>query len=194
MGMERTKTLLVTLVLIFLLTGCNGRHESIQGLKVKIELLENELLQYKADKMITEMRLVRFDSLDFYIYNNQKWEDMDISHDEGIIVHYPDGTTTVGLTPLHLESMKPLFVFAPDTKIVSHPVKFGSGNWTTVIGIMEGTFTEPMPMPDGSMIPPTGKKFSLSVCTVGHWEGGKLTEEYLFWDDQTFRKQIGIIR
>lgn len=194
MGMERTKTLLVTLVLIFLLTGCNGRHESIQGLKVKIELLENELLQYKADKMITEMRLVRFDSLDFYIYNNQKWEDMDISHDEDIIVHYPDGTTTVGLTPLHLESMKPLFVFAPDTKIVSHPVKFGSGNWTTVIGIMEGTFTEPMPMPDGSMIPPTGKKFSLSVCTVGHWEGGKLTEEYLFWDDQTFRKQIGIIR
>ena len=34
----------------------------------------------------------------------------------------------------------PMFAFAPDAKITTHPVKFGSGDWTAVIGVMEGTF------------------------------------------------------
>ncbi|MFZ0281521.1 MAG: ester cyclase [Bacteroidales bacterium] len=181
------------LILIVLSTyACQNNKGTLAGLNQKLDSLEKELLGYKAEKLITEMRLVRFDSLDFYIYNNQRWDDFDISHDENIIVHYPDGTTTVGLTPLHLESMKPIFRFAPDTKIVSHPLKFGSGNLTTVIGEMEGTFSKPMVLADGRTIPPTGKKFKLKMCTVGRWDGGKLVEEYLFWDDQTLRMQIGI--
>lgn len=172
---------------------CSGKKEIISELNKKIDSLQTELLQFKAEKLITEMRLVRFDSLDFYIYNNQRWEDFEISHSENIMVHYPDGSITVGLVPLHLESMKPLFKFAPDTKIARHPLKFGTGDWTTVIGEMEGTFSKPMLLADGRIIPPTGKKFKLMMCTVGRWEGGKLVEEYLFWDDQTFRKQIGIL-
>lgn len=186
------KSVFVLLSIVFLSFSCSGRHETIAGLKSEIDSLKKELLSYRAEKLITEMRLVRFDSLDFYIYNNQKWEDMAISHDDKIIVHYPNGSSTVGLVPLHLESMKPLFIFAPDTKIISHPVKFGTGDWTTVIGEMEGTFSHPMLTADGKTIPPTGKKFKLKMCTVGHWQGGKLIEEYLFWDDFTFRSQIGI--
>ena len=79
--------------------------------------------------------------------------------------------------------LTPMFVFAPDTKIQSHPVKFGSGDWTCVIGEMEGTFSKPMPVGNGKTIPPTGKKFKLSMCTVGHWKNGKMIEEYLFWDN-----------
>lgn len=190
--MKQLKILFLILALISSSYGCKQRKESMAILKLKVDSLQQELLRYKADKLITEMRLVRFDSLDFYIYNSQRWEDMGISHNENIIVHYPNGTKTVGLTPLHLESMKPIFIFAPDTKIVSHPLKFGTGDWTTVIGQMEGTFSKPMTLPDGKIIPPTGKKFKLMMCIVGRWEGGKLIEEYLFWDDQTFRKQIGI--
>jgi hypothetical protein len=182
--------LLLSVVVLFY--SCTGTHNEITRLKSEIDSLQKELLNFKAEKLITEMRLVRFDSLDFYIYNNQKWEDMSISHDDRIVVHYPNGSTTVGLVPLHLESMKPIFVFAPDTKIVSHPVKFGTGDWTTVVGEMEGTFSRPMPVGDGKSIPPTFKKFKLKMCTVGHWQGGKLIEEYLFWDDFTFRNQIGI--
>jgi len=33
---------------------------------------------------------------------------------------------------------------------------------------MEGTFTKPMPTPDGRKIPPTGKAFKVTMCTVGH--------------------------
>ena len=88
--------------------------------------------------------------------------------------------------------IKPMFTFAPDTKIKTHPVKFGSGDWTAVIGELEGTFSKPMQIPGGKTIPPTNKKFKLSMCTVGHWKGGKMTEEYLFWDNATLMQQIGL--
>jgi hypothetical protein len=141
---------------------------------------------------LTQERLRRFDSLDFQFYSNQKWDSFAISHDANIKVYYPDGTTTTGLYPQHINMLTPIFVFAPDTKITSHPVKFGTGEWTTVIGEMEGTFSRPMPVGNGKTIPPTGKKFKLSMCTVGHWKDGKMIEEYLFWDNQAFMKQIGL--
>jgi hypothetical protein len=107
-------------------------------------------------------------------------------------VYYPDGSTTVGLHPQHLDQLKPMFVFAPDTKIKTHPVRFGSGDWTAVIGEMEGTFSQPMPIGNGKTIPPTGKQFKLSMATIGHWNDGRMIEEYLFWDNQSFMKQIGL--
>jgi hypothetical protein len=39
---------------------------------------------------------------------------------------------------------------------------------------------------------PTGKPFRLVMNTVGRWEGGVMKEEYLFWDNQTYAKQIGL--
>ena len=146
------------------------------------------------DKQLTGERLRRFDSLDFQFYSNQIWDSFAVSHDANIKVYYPDGTTTTGLFPQHIDLLKPMFVFAPDTKITSHPVKFGTGDWTTVIGELEGTFSKPMPIGNGKTIPPTGKKFKLSMCTVGHWKDGKMIEEYLFWDNQLFMKQIGLVQ
>jgi len=141
---------------------------------------------------LTQERLRRFDSLDFQFYSNQKWDSLAISHDPNIKVYYPDGTTSTGLFPQHIDLIKGQFVFVPDTKITAHPVKFGSGDWTCVMGEMEGTFSKPMPIGNGKTIPPTGKKFKITMCTVGHWKDGKMIEEYLFWDNQSFMKQIGL--
>jgi len=85
-----------------------------------------------------------------------------------------------------------MFIYAPDTRIREHPVKIAAGEWTSVIGVMEGTFTKPMPTGDGKSIPPTGKAFKLVMSTVGHWKNGVMDEEYLFWDNQTFMKQVGL--
>lgn len=43
--------------------------------------------------------------------------------------------TTTGLDA-HIQELKPLFTFAPDTKIKEHPVRFGTADaeWTAVIG------------------------------------------------------------
>jgi hypothetical protein len=30
------------------------------------------------------------------------------------------------------------------------------------------------------------------MCTVGHWKNGLMDEEYLFWDNQSSMKQIGL--
>src|SRR6267378_1076229 len=67
-----------------------------------------------------------------------------------------------------IEDLKALFVFAPDIKIKTHPIRFGSGTWTAVTGVMTGTFTKPMPTPDGKSIAPTGKRFALGMVTLGH--------------------------
>ena len=153
---------------------------------------QEELKKFREEKALTEMRLARFDSLDFDIYSNQKWDLFSISHDENIKVYYPDGSVTEGLYPGHIDALTPMFVFAPDTKINEHPVRFGSGDWTAVIGVMEGTFSQPIPIGDEKFIQPTGKKFKLSMATIGHWKDGKMIEEYLFWDNQAFMKQIGL--
>lgn len=172
------------------LTGCTG--DNAAALNAKVDMLEKEVQRYRDEKALTEQRLRRFDSLDYTFYSGQMWDSLAVSHSANIKVYYPDGTTTQGLFPQHIDMLKPMFTFAPDTKIESHPVKFGSGDWTAVIGEMAGTFSKPMKLPNGKTIPPTGKKFKLSMCTVGHWEGGKMIEEFLFWDNQSFMKQIGL--
>ena len=88
--------------------------------------------------------------------------------------------------------LTPLFKFAPDTKITSHPVKFGTGDWTAGIGEMEGTFSKPMDLGNGTIIQPTGKKFKLTMSTIAHWKDGKVIEEYFHWDNYTMMKQIGV--
>ena len=40
--------------------------------------------------------------------------------------------------------------------------------------------------------PATGKSFTLLMCTVGHWKNGVMDEEYLFCDNQSYMKQIGV--
>lgn len=47
-----------------------------------------------------------------------------------------------------------------------------------------------MPIGGGQTIAPTGKGFKLSMATIGRWENGEMAEEWLFWDNQAFMKQI----
>lgn len=174
------------------LTSCTNNGDNSSNLQAKVDSLQNELKKFTDEKALTEMRLVRFDSLDYEFYSNQDWKNFTVSHTDDIKVIYPDGNISKGLAPQHIDMIAPQFVFAPDTKIKQHPVRFGSGDWTCVIGEMEGTFSQPMPIGNGKTIPPTNKKFKLSMATIGHWKDGKMFEEYLFWDNQSFMKQIGL--
>ena len=92
----------------------------------------------------------------------------------------------------HIQSLKYFFTYAPDTRIKYHPVRLGVGEWTSWIGLMQGTFTKPMTMPDGHVLQPTGKAFSLPMCTVGHWKDGTMDAEYLFWDSGLYYRQMGV--
>lgn len=151
-----------------------------------------ELAARQADDARIEKNLKTFDTLDFEVFTGQKWDRLHESHAKDILVHWPDGRTTKGID-VHIEELKAFFVFAPDTRIETHPIRIGQGEWTGVVGVIEGTFSKPMPIGDGKVIEPTGKSYKLTMATVGHWtKEGVMDEEYLFWDNQAFYKQIGL--
>ena len=140
-----------------------------------------------------EKNLKVFDVLDFDVFSNQKWSRLGESHAKDIVVTWPDGHETKGIDK-HIEDLKAMFVYAPDITIKVHPIRFGSGSWTTATGVMTGTFSSPMPTGDGKSIPPTGKRFAITMATIGHWQNGTMDHEWLFWDSQDFMKQLGLAK
>lgn len=138
-------------------------------------------------------RLATFDTLDFDVFSNQKWDRLSESHANDIVVTWPDGRETNGIAR-HIEDLRAMFVYAPNTSIREHPVRVCSGDYTAVTGILTGTFSRPMPTPEGRTIPPTGKSFRLSMATIAQWRGNTMAHEWLFWDNHEFMRQIGLVQ
>ncbi len=145
----------------------------------------------KDEQQAVAAHLESFDDLDYNVFTHQKWSELHRSHSTDVVVHWPDGHITKGLDK-HIEDLKAMFVWAPDTRIRQHPVKVGQKDWTAVIGVIEGTFTKPMPIADGGYIQPTGKPYRITMATFSHWKDGVMDEEYLFWDNQELVKEIGL--
>jgi len=160
-------------------------------MQAKIEEVKKELKKFTDEKATVKKNLETFDELDYVVFSNQEWTRLHESHSMDVKVNWPDGHQTQGIER-HIEDLKALFVYAPDTRIKVHPIKFGSAEFTCVTGIMEGTFTKPMPIGNGKFIDSTGKSFKLPMATVGHWKNGVMVEEWLYWDNQTYMNQIGL--
>ena len=136
--------------------------------------------------------LETFDELDFVVFSGQQWDRVHESHSENIRAHWPDGHYTDGLAA-HIEDMKFQFLFAPDTRVVEHPVRVAKGSLTAVTGVAKGTFTQPMPDGNGGLIQPTGKKYAINMVTVGIWNRrGVMDEEFVIYDQLTFMRQLGL--
>ncbi|OWU85180.1 polyketide cyclase [Oceanicola sp. 22II-s10i] len=152
----------------------------------------SELATRQAEDARIARNLDTFDTLDFEVFTGQQWDRLHESHADDIKVHWPDGRVSEGLDT-HIDDLKFFFSFAPDTRIETHPIRIGQGEWTGVVGVIEGTFSQPMNIGNGQVIEPTGKAYKLTMATVGHWTAeGVMDEEYLFWDNQTFYRQIGL--
>lgn len=167
-----------------------GQQTEMQQIEASAPLQPGEFGRAVAAGAPTQ-HIATFDTLDFDVFSNQRWDRLSESHADDIIVSWPDGHDTHGIQQ-HTEDLKKLFVHAPDTKIKLHPVRVAYGDWTAVTGVMTGTFTRPMPTPDGKSIPPTGKSFSLPMATFGHWKNGKMDHEWLYWDNAAYTSQLGI--
>src|ERR1700694_281300 len=79
-------------------------------------------------------RLATFDTLDFDVFSNQKWPRLSESHANDIVVTWPDGHETNGITR-HIDDLKGMFVYAPNTNIAVHPIRVCSGDDTAGTGI-----------------------------------------------------------
>lgn len=169
--------------------GCSDKQPKIS--QSTVDSLRNEIALMVAGNDMIAKNLATFDTLDYTVFSNQDWTRLHESHSSDIKVNWPDGHSTVGIAR-HIEDLRAMFVYAPNTNIKQHPVRFGNGNMTCVVGVMSGTFTAPMPVGIGKFIQPTGRSFSLPMCTVGIWKDGVMIEEYLFWDNQSYMNQIGL--
>jgi len=170
---------------------CSSGTDNNSMSKATIDSLRNQVIQLTAGNEDISKHLTTFDTLDYTVFSNQEWTRLHESHSKDIKVNWPDGHFTTGIER-HIEDLKAMFVYAPNTQIKQHPIRFGSGNMTAVTGVMTGTFTKPMPIGNGKFIQPTGKSFSLPMCTIGIWKDGIMIEESLFWDNQTYMNQLGL--
>lgn len=190
----RSFPLLFIGIAIVTLTSCskNGSGYSPE-MQAKIDSMHAVLKKIGAGNATAAKNLQTFDTLDFTVFSNQEWIRLHESHATDIKVNWPDGHYTTGIDR-HIADLSALFVYAPDTRIKQHAIRIANstGEWTAVVGVMEGTFTKPMPIGGGKYIKPTGKTFKLPMCTVGHWKDGVMIEESLFWDNQTYMNQIGL--
>lgn len=173
------------------LASCSQPNDPLPYSRAQVDSLMNALKAMTASNALIQQHLSTFDTLDYTVFSNQQWNRLHESHSKDVRVYWPDGHLTTGID-VHIEDLKKLFIHAPDTRIKQHPIKFGSGNFTAVTGVFEGTFTKPMPIGDGKFIQPTGKAFKMPMATIGIWENGVMVEEHLFWDNQTYASQLGL--
>jgi hypothetical protein len=116
-------------------------------------------------------------------------------------VHHPDMVAYVtGLAePIfgkeaHAAFMQQYLRIFPDAHVDSdpYPIQFGSGDWITVVTRTTGTFTGEMTLPDGTVVPPTGKAFDLEFGQTTKWVGDQIIVISAFWDSAQQRQQIGL--
>jgi SnoaL-like polyketide cyclase len=174
-------------------SGCTSNSGNSPLSKADIDSLRSQLKALTVGNEEIAKDLVTFDTLDYTVFSNQEWTRLHESHAADVKVYWPDGHMTQGIE-VHIQDLKALFVYAPDTRIKEHPIRFGSGKYTAVTGVFEGTFTKPMPVGNGKFIQPTGKAFKMPMATIALWENGVIVEEHLFWDNLTYMKQIGLAK
>jgi hypothetical protein len=74
-----------------------------------------------------------------------------------------------------------------------YPIRFGSGDWITVVTNVTGTFTGALTLPDGNVIAPTGKAFDLEFGQTTKWDGDRLIVISAFWDAALQAKQLALV-
>ena len=101
------------------------------------------------------------DDLDFTGWNSADWHGVFARHHtDDVLVDWKGQPVTHGIDE-HVAAMKAYVESAGGTppQIASHPIKFGSGEWTCVVGEFEG---------GGRMV------------TVARWRDGAIAEEYIW--------------
>ena len=113
-----------------------------------------------ADDDVTR-NLQGMDELDFKGWNRADWPGVFTqSHTDDVVVYVEGQPPTRGIQE-HIEAMKALVdsTGGRPVQVKSHPIGFGSGEWTCVVGELEG---------GGRMV------------TVAKWRDGAIAEEYIW--------------
>lgn len=185
----RTFILISFTILAVSLAGC-ANSTDVTRLQAKVNELQAIVDSHNTERDATAKHLDIFDTLDLVAFNNRDMKLIKQIHTEDVKVYNPDGTITHPMKP-HAEELQFLFDTF-DFKVADHIVGFGYGEWTAGISISEGAWVKPITMPDGTVLQPTGKPVSLKIATIARWQNNRIIEEYLFWDNADWNRQIGL--
>ena len=128
-------------------------------------------------------------------FNARDQAGMDAVHHPDMIAHIPGNPGPIYGAAAHAKAMQQLIQIFPDIHVHNDPyrIQFGSGDWITTITRATGTFTGKMALPDGKVVPPTGKAFDIpDFVQVVKFEGDRVIEIYAIWDSALRARQIGL--
>jgi ketosteroid isomerase-like protein len=127
-------------------------------------------------------------------FNARDFAAMDAVHHPDMIAYVTGNAEPLYGRAAHAAAMEQFFRIFPDVHVASdpYPIQFGSGDWITVITRVTGTFTGEMVLPDGTVIPPTGKAFDVEFAQTVKWDGDRVIEIAAFWDSGLQARQIGL--
>jgi hypothetical protein len=126
-------------------------------------------------------------------FNARDWEAVDAVHHPDMIAFITGLAEPIYGSAAHSTAMQQFLRSFPDMHVhTPYPIQFGSGDWITVVTNVTGTFTGEMTLPDGEVIPPTGKTFDLEFGQTSRWEGDRLIWISAFWDSALQATQLGL--
>jgi hypothetical protein len=127
-------------------------------------------------------------------FNSRDFAAMDAVHHPDMIAYITGNAEPLYGRAAHAAAMKRMFSIFPDARVDNdpYPIQFGSGDWITVVTRTTGTFTGEMTLPDGNVIPPTGRAFDVDFVQTIRWDGDQLTEIGAFWNSALQAQQIGL--
>ena len=128
-------------------------------------------------------------------FNARDFATVDTVHHPDMIAYITGLAEPVYGKEAHAAAMQQFLRIFPDMHVYSdpYPVQFGSGDWITVVTRATGTFTGEMTLPDGTVIPPTGKAFDLEFGQTSRWDGDRLIVISAFWDSALQARQLGLV-
>jgi SnoaL-like polyketide cyclase len=126
------------------------------------------------------------------LFNARDWQALEAVHHPDMIAHVTGSADPIYGREAHTAAMQQLVRMFPDIRVhTPYPIQFGSGDWITVVTNVTGTFTVEMTLPDGTVIPPTGKAFDLEFAQTSRWDGDRLIVISAFWDAALQAQQLG---
>jgi len=126
------------------------------------------------------------------LFNARDWQALEAVHHPDMIAHVTGSAEPIYGRQAHAAAMQQLVRMFPDIRVhTPYPIQFGSGDWITVVTNVTGTFTVEMTLPDGTVIPSTGKAFDLEFAQTSKWYGDRLIVISAFWDAALQAQQLG---
>ena len=126
-------------------------------------------------------------------FNARDFDAVDAVHDPDMVAFITGLAEPLHGREAHAAAMQQFVRSFPDMRVdTPYPIQFGSGDWLTVVTQATGTFTGEMTLPNGNVIPPTGKRFEVEFGQTSKWDGDRLIWIAAFWDSALQAKQLGL--